>query len=113
MTCSNITLTNDSISGNNIPNDPKTGQPYEYSTLVAKCAEGTKCVGSTGSEVLHFELCANFDLNNKDQLGIKPMMAYPIYGGENSQNWDHGVGKVCFERNIDKQLYPILDKPIK
>ena len=94
-----LTDLNDSISGYMAPTDPETHQSYEYNVK--------------DSKNLSFELCAVFNLDSKIQSGIKPMPAYPVYDGINSQNWDHFSGHACFERIIDKQLYPPTDKPVK
>ena len=56
--------------------------------------------------VLFFELCATF---NKPSQNNTTKMLYPIGAGI-SQNWDHAAGRVCFQRTIDKQLYPPLVK---
>ncbi len=77
----------DSLSGTNIPADPETSQPYEY---IVKDAAG-----------LSFELCATFD---RESGSVSPSIAYP---GEyfSDDNWQHGAGRVCFDRTIDAQLY--------
>jgi len=92
----NLSDLNDSISGFFVPLDPKTNEQYEYNIK--------------DSNLLTFELCAVFSLNGNNQNKIRPMSAYPIYEGEILQNWDHGQGRVCFERTIDKDLYPSIDK---
>jgi len=60
---------------------------------------------------LSFELCATFNKEGVDQYGqyteVRPMSA-PAKG--RGDNWQHGVGRVCFERTIDKQFYPPLNK---
>lgn len=88
---------NDSISGYVAPVDPETQASYEYNIKDAKN--------------LNFELCATFNLSNNATVNRKsmpvPAMYYP---NELSQNWDHAAGRVCFERAIDQQLYPPLDK---
>ncbi|MEK7641084.1 MAG: hypothetical protein AAB389_03765 [Patescibacteria group bacterium] len=90
---------NDDIRGFHVPQDPTTGETYTYQT--------------TGTQ--SFKLCAVFakpalgssvsDLNGS----IKPMppARYPTYYGQES--WQHTEGNVCFDRKIDKELYP----PIK
>ena len=38
----------------------------------------------------------------------------PIFLGDNfsiNENWRHQKGAVCFDRKIDKDLYPILKNP--
>lgn len=90
----NLAELNDPISGYSAPNDPKTNQPYEYNVK--------------DSVNLVFELCAEFNLSS-DKNQIMPKYAHPFYDGI-SQNWEHELGRVCFERQIDKQLYPPLNK---
>ncbi len=87
----NLNDLQDNISGYKNPVDPQTNSQYEYSVK-----------GNTS-----FELCANFNLPNQDSQG-KATMSIPPYGYD--QNWTHGAGKVCFERTIDAQLYPPLNK---
>jgi len=77
----------DSISGFEAPVDPQTKLPYQYTI---KDAEG-----------LSFELCATF---NKQTQSNTPKSSYPVVSKD--QNWDHTAGEYCFERTIDKQLYP-------
>ncbi|HZZ99154.1 MAG TPA: DUF5671 domain-containing protein [Candidatus Paceibacterota bacterium] len=70
---------NDPISGFNVPNDPQSGQAYQYQ--------------ATGPR--SFELCANFNLpSGPDESAF--------FGG----NWQHDSGQVCFNRTIDQALYP-------
>jgi len=77
----------DKISGYTAPLDPQTNQPYEYII--------------TDSENLSFQLCATFNKPSQEKV------ATPYYiGAEISQNWNHGIGRVCFDRTIDKDLYP-------
>ena len=35
--------------------------------------------------------------------------SYPYPGGVN-QSWDHGVGRTCFTRTIDTEMYPPISK---
>jgi len=92
---------NDPISSFKVPVDPQTNQPYQYNIKY-----------STDSSALQFELCANFNMssqNNAQSILNKPM---PVAGIPDSynQNWDHPAGDYCFERTIDPQLYPPLNK---
>lgn len=82
----------DSISGYTPPVDPETKTPYEYRV--------------TNAVSLSFELCADF---NKASDIAEPKMTYSVGGID--QNWTHLAGRVCFERIIDKQLYPPLNQP--
>ncbi len=99
----NLSDLNDSISGYFVPQDPQNKISYEYNIK--------------DSMALTFELCTVFNLNSNVQLGATksarqiPVAAYPYDGY--SQNWDHLAGRACFERKIDKELYPLLDKTIK
>lgn len=79
-----------SVSGFSPPVDPQTGQTYEYNI----------------KSKLIFELCANFKKLSLNPTGnIKIRSSVPIYNDSFSQNWNHGVGRVCFERTIDPQFY--------
>lgn len=94
----------DPIGGFMVPVDPETGEQYEYSF--------------TGE--LKFNLCANFstssnEADNRIMLEpARPMRAVAIYNDKPHLNdsynlWSHDLGRVCFERTIDPDLYP----PIK
>ncbi len=87
---------NDSISGYVAPKDPQTNSPYEYNV--------------SDSVNLTFELCAVFSTDgntNDSRTAPIPKSVYP--GDYISENWIHAPGHVCFERHIDKQLYPPLN----
>jgi hypothetical protein len=80
---------NDPISGFVAPKDPQTNADYEYIIVDA--------------EKLSFQLCATFSRESK--LSQSDYIYY--YGSGAFQFWDHKVGRVCFDRTIDKDLYPI------
>ena len=85
----------DPISGFVVPVDPQTGLSYEYNI---------KDVNT-----LTFEMCAVFNKQAKTQQAGMVFPASPyIKDFGYSQNWDHDAGRVCFERKIDKELYPPL-----
>lgn len=84
----------DPISGYIIPNDPETNMPYEYKV--------------TDDKNLKFELCATFGLEG-NEIGLDRTVPQPVYK-DSQGNWQHAAGRVCFERQIDKQLYPPLKK---
>lgn len=90
-------LKND-ITGFQPPVDPQTQEPYQYSV------KGT----------LTFELCADFKTDSKFSSQhpriAKPILAVGPYGEPYQQNWDHGIGRTCFDRTIDPDLYKI-EKP--
>lgn len=90
----------DPISGFIIPTDPATGVSYEYS--------------ATGK--LSFQLCAAFSRDTVALVISKTvpvLAAYPYgdyVGDASNENWQHGVGRVCFDRTIDPERYPPLKK---
>ena len=95
----------DPISGFIVPKDSQTGQVYEYNVLGG----------------LKFELCAVFSTTSLDE-GVQRQAQQPkavpiaIDGRSSyiSDVWWHDVGRVCFERTIDPDLYPPLNnKDIK
>ena len=93
---SSLSDLNDPISGFTVPKDPQTKTNYEYN--IKNAAN------------LSFELCANFNkASTSQEIANTPM---PFAGAPESynQNWNHATGKVCFERTIDKQLYPPVTK---
>lgn len=85
---SSLSNLNDKISGYTAPFDPQTKQPYEYVIIDATN--------------LSFQLCATFNKPMKDPLES-------IVSRNINQTWDHDAGRVCFERTIDRQLYPPLN----
>ncbi|OGE74433.1 MAG: hypothetical protein A3I07_00760 [Candidatus Doudnabacteria bacterium RIFCSPLOWO2_02_FULL_42_9] len=84
----------DSISGFVPPADPETNAAYEYHIKGA----------------LNFDLCATFNLASEDDSRGKsvPQPYYDPYG--TNFNWSHTAGRVCFDRTIDPQLYPVTPK---
>ena len=81
--------------GTRPPFDPETGAAYEY-----KIVEGRD---------LTFELCADFKTETSAASvndRTKPAPAYGPYGPEPvNWNWQHGIGRTCFERTIDPDVY--------
>ena len=78
--------------------DPQSRESYEYHV--------------TGS--LSFQLCAVFAAEAEGTLrGNTPAPTVMSDGGKSvSDNWEHGVGRTCFERTIDPQFYPPYNKTI-
>lgn len=106
------------ISGYSLPVDPEfeKGKTYEYNLKDAN--------------KLTFELCATFSLDmpkgwQEYNNVYGPMFAgsevktdvavssYPYSGGGANESWDHKIGRTCFERTIDKDLYPPFPKVLK
>ncbi len=89
----NLSVLNDPISGFTVPTDPETGASYEYSKI------------SSSS----FELCATFETvasTSTENENVPVPTLYP--DPTTNQNWQHGIGNVCFTRNIDPSLYKII-----
>lgn len=86
----------DSISGFFPPVDPD-GVAYEY---IVK-------------DSLTFELCATFKTTSvgNDTSGRTKPMPIGFVGDPYNQNWNHDVGRTCFSRPIDPELYK-TNKPI-
>lgn len=88
----------DPISGHSMPIDPQNSEEgfvYEYNIIEA--------------ENLSFELCASFNKEGKDPNGqARPISIPPKNVG--LENWQHPVGRHCFERTIDRDLYPPFNK---
>lgn len=87
----------DPISGFVIPTDPETNNSYGYEKV----------------SDLSFKICADFSLDSGDMFDSKGGMSRPVpvsseMGFPINENWQHKKGYVCFERKIDKELYPIL-----
>lgn len=83
-------LTN-TLSGFTVPVDPNTGAAYEYAA----------------KEGLTFELCATFEAESVSNYS-NATMAYREYGVNYYGSWNHGIGRTCFERTIDPDLYPLV-----
>lgn len=100
---------NDTLSNFTVPTDPETKASYEYAPKPP--------VGS-----LSFELCAVFSESSVDTKGrgvygggVYPVAydsaasyPYPVY----TENvWNHSKGRVCFDRMIDPDKYPV-NRPV-
>ncbi len=93
----------DPLSGFMVPVDPKNKTQYEYVV----------------SGKLSFQLCAVFSKETPTGAGWNqvpsPDHSYPYQNG-GDENWQHGVGRKCFDRTIDPELYPPFDmtaKPVR
>lgn len=64
--------------------DPKTGEEYEYSILTQDT----------------FELCAVFELDSKEQDVRTKKVPF------SEEQWQHEVGRVCFERVVQASILP-------
>lgn len=77
----NLTIMNDPLANYTTPNDPQSGEAYEYRLTGVKS----------------FQLCATF---NKSNL-LDSSSPYVL------NTWQHNAGRVCFDRIIDPLLYPV------
>ena len=83
---------NDPISNNIVPVDPQTKEPYEYET--------------TG--VLSFKLCGTFAGKGNSMKNVsfaRPAAPMSVGGKELPDNWQHDVGRTCYDRTIDPERY--------
>lgn len=87
-------LNNDTM-GFRAPLDPESGVQYEYLVI----------------EPLKFKLCAEFAADSMPERSGRVKYSYSAYGPY-EQNWEHGTGKVCFDRPIDPSLYPTPEEPM-
>lgn len=88
----NLSELEDQVSGFEIPVDPETKKSYEYAVK--------------DFSALSFELCADFTFEAQNEFS--PVVSAPTKDLLSS-NWDHSAGENCFERTIDKELYPPLN----
>ena len=94
-----ITDLNNSLAYGPLPVDVQTGEPYVYQ--------------ATGA--LSFKLCADFNAQSRGNQNryaeTRALMPTPVGKGVPPQdNWQHGIGQVCFDRTIDPSFYPPLNK---
>jgi hypothetical protein len=109
-----LTALSNPLSGYSVPVEPEfeKGKKYEYAV----------------KGKLTFELCATFSLpipkgwREYSSGGVIPMIAYekdassisyPYPGGGVNESWDHQEGRTCFERTIDKDMYPPFPKSVR
>jgi hypothetical protein len=82
-----------------VPTDPATGFTYEYER----------------HDRLAFSLCATFERDGKPSGAnrfSRPTPAFPDGNskGLESLTWNHSIGRQCFRRAIDPDLYPVHEK---
>lgn len=84
----NLNDLEDPLLGIVIPVDPETSEIYEYRVV----------------SNLTFELCAVFKTEGEDGQRAIPML-YPPRSKD--YNWQHDIGRTCFERTIDPDFFQI------
>lgn len=80
---------NDPLSSFVVPVDPVTGSPYEYDS----------------KDKTNFELCATFTSATRPSE-----VTTLVYPPNSTNSFSHEKGYVCFERNIDEALYPVMKR---
>jgi len=95
----NLGVLRDDIGGYVPPRDPETGAEYDYAV----------------NGPLTFTLCASFALpsgsvNGKNYAVSRPVAPERVPTPASFDTWQHESGRACFERTIDKDLYPPRDK---
>ena len=102
----NLDELKDPIAGFILPRDPNPADFVGYNPGV---------YGYIKVSDLSFKLCADFSLANDLKIDSKgATRPTPVFLGDNfsiNENWQHISGKQCFDRKIDKDLYPILKNP--
>jgi len=85
----------DQFSGYPVPRDPENSNAYVYQVKSADT----------------FDLCATFNQSDTQAASSSGPVVVPKAPGATGQyNWQHEGGYICFERTIDKNLYPPLKK---
>lgn len=90
---------NDGITGFIPPRDLETNELYEYAVIDQSSRK--------------FQLCATFKTNSNfyRQSVVPAMPAVRMdYYSPYSQNWDHGIGRVCFDRAIDPDWHGLPER---
>lgn len=86
----------DPLTGIILPKDSQTGKEYKY---ILK-------------DNLKFDICANFNKESrgygKIQISSVALKNYSGYGSD--KNWIHSEGETCFERTIDPDKFPVINK---
>lgn len=86
----------DPLTGFIAPRQVETGEPYGYAT--------------TGA--MSFELCATFNKPSRE-TPTRASMPVPVGIDPMNDNWKHAAGETCFDRTIDPDLFPPLNKGLK
>lgn len=84
----------DDVRNIQVPLDPKTKASYEY----------------VKKDDVSFTLCAEFAMESDEQQNspYSQPVYYPYQGGAfvgGGDVWKHGVGRVCFDRTLDKDFF--------
>jgi hypothetical protein len=89
-----LAVLNDPLAYFVVPVDPEAnGEGYTY----------------TKKDATHFSLCATFNVASPKVPKPSPTLPRPVayYALDPTlEYWEHGVGRACFEREIDPKKYP-------
>ena len=97
----NLSDLEDSISGFLVPQDPETGEKYEYTVYKGK--------------EIKFQMCATFSTSSSADVEYQntaPKPVSPRGGYYPYDSWQHDAGRYCFDRTIDSELYPPINKSL-
>jgi len=86
----NLTQIGQPLTGNALPVDEVTSQPYQY-TVVSKTA---------------FKLCATFNSATAPYAITQDELSVPVAAYSQPDSWYHDAGNQCFLRNINAEQYP-------
>ena len=111
LALSDLDDTSSNISNFSVPVDPETGASYEYSVSGANGPSNNVSNPGLGSRASSFELCATFSTdshltNSSSNIAMRFAPSGP--NGVVNNNWDHSVGRVCFDRMIDSNVKPVV-----
>lgn len=94
----------DPIGGFVVPEDPQSREDAQYT------------YSYTMKNPRAFELCAFFNHASMgaraDESIARPRPVSTDYYNPENEYWEHGAGRVCFERTIDAERYPPYTKPM-
>jgi hypothetical protein len=98
---SSLANLSDALTYGPLPVDPQSGESYVYQT----------------SGALSFKLCATFNTESRrnqnvysETRAVTPTLVGVKGEAVTQDNWQHGVGEVCFDRTIDPSFYPPIGK---
>lgn len=103
----------DAFQGYTVPNDPITGEAYEYRVIQQPVVRNN--IQLNRKELITpatFELCATFDTERKYTDRGTPVIMDKMYSasnyyyqGDTSAFWNHDAGRTCFRRQITSDMY--------
>lgn len=102
------------LTGYSLPVEPEfeKGKKYEYVVkgpmTFELCATFSQPIPKGWREYGEGGIYPTMPYYQKDMMGAS---SYPYPGGGVNESWEHEAGRTCFERTIDKDIYPPYPKP--